>query len=118
MNIRDVAPVFHVSDVERSIAFYRDVLGFSEDFRVGVYAGVKLDGFSLYLSQAGPGNQRVGNGTVYVFCDDVDGYFQDRIAGKDVTVIQPPADQAYGMRDFVLLDPDGNQLSFGQDAPE
>jgi len=119
MKIRDVAPVFHVSDIERSIVFYRDVLGFSEDFRIGVYAGIKLDAFNLHLSQAGPGGpagRPVGGGTVYVFCDDVDGYFRERIAGKDLTVIQPPADQAYGMRDFMLLDPDGNQLSFGREA--
>jgi catechol 2,3-dioxygenase-like lactoylglutathione lyase family enzyme len=118
MKIREVAPVFHVSDIERSIAFYRDVLGFTEDFRIGVYAGIKLDAFSLHLSQAGPegGGRPVGGGTVYIFCDDVDGYFHSRISGKDVTVIQPPADQAYGMRDCVLLDPDGNQLSFGQDV--
>jgi len=112
MRIDYAAPVFHVSDVEASIAFYCNVLGFAEDFRVGTYVGVKLDGFRLHLSQS---DGRVGGGTVYAFCDGVDAYFADRVAGKAVDLVQPPADAPYGMRDFIIRDLDGNQLSFGQD---
>lgn len=113
MRIDHVAPVFHVSDVEAAVAFYRDVLGFAEDFRFGTYVGLKLDVFSLHLSQS---DGRVGGGNVYVFCDDVDSYFANRVTGKVMDVVQPPANAPYGMRDFIIRDPDGNQLSFGQDV--
>ncbi|MBW8881621.1 MAG: VOC family protein [Asticcacaulis sp.] len=113
MRIDRVAPVFHVSDVEASIAFYRDVLGFAEDFRFGDYVGLKLDDFSLHLSQS---DGRVGSGTVYVFCEGVDDYFKVHIDGKAVNLVQAPCDAPYGMRDFIIKDPDGNQLSFGQDT--
>jgi len=115
MRIDRVAPVFHVSYVEASIAFYRDVLGFAEDFRFGTYVGLKLDGFSLHLSQSDGRGRPNGAGTVYVFCEGIDAYFAAHVAGAAVDLVQPPADAPYGMRDFIIKDLDGNQLSFGQD---
>ena len=114
MRIHQVATVFHVTDIESSLRFYKDVLGFTDDFRVGNYVGLKLDGFNLHLSQAGDHGRRVGAGLVYVFCDGVDDYYARRIVGKEVRILQPPADQEYGMRDFVLHDPDGNRICLGQ----
>jgi len=115
MRIDHVAPVFHVADVDASIAFYRDILGFAEDFRFGAYVGLKMEGFSLHLSQSDARERPLGGGNVYVFCDDSDAYFAARIAGKPVDLVQPPCTAPYGMRDFIIKDPDGNQLSFGHD---
>jgi catechol 2,3-dioxygenase-like lactoylglutathione lyase family enzyme len=115
MRIDHVAPVFHVADVDASIAFYRDVLGFDEDFRFGTYVGLKLGDFYLHLSQSDGQGRPIGAGTVYVFCDEVDTFFTDRVAGKAVDLVQAPMNAPYGMRDFIIRDPDGNQLSFGRD---
>jgi uncharacterized glyoxalase superfamily protein PhnB len=42
----------------------------------------------------------------------VDSLYADVIArGADIP--KPPQDYDYGMRDFLLYDPDGNQLTFG-----
>jgi hypothetical protein len=32
-------------------------------------------------------------------------------------VIKAPENYAYGMRDFDVVDPDGNQLTFGMESP-
>jgi catechol 2,3-dioxygenase-like lactoylglutathione lyase family enzyme len=118
MKIASIAPVLHVSDINRSLIFYKDVLGFEEDFHFGAYVGLKAGDFSLHLSQADQNIRPVGGGTVYVFCDEIDSYYKDRIDGAGVRIIQPPANQDYGMRDFIVHDPDGNQISFGQDVSE
>ncbi|GLZ85688.1 hypothetical protein Pres01_17390 [Metapseudomonas resinovorans] len=47
--------VFHVTDIERSIAFYTGPLGFQLDFRFGepaTYAGLSLGPVCLHISAA------------------------------------------------------------------
>ena len=50
MKAQSAAPVFHVSNLDTALKYYKDVLGFREDFRFGQYAGVKLGEFALHLS--------------------------------------------------------------------
>jgi len=86
------ATVFVVSDIEKSLAYYRDVLGFAVTFQYGsptFYACLCRDDVALHLNAAHQTKRLPGNGAVCVFVRDV------------------------GMRDFDVLDPDGNQLVFG-----
>ena len=57
---------------------------------------------------------RVGGGNAYMICDEVDDYYA-RIKTSGAEPKTEPKDAFYGMRDFVIFDPDGNQLSFGCD---
>ncbi|MEM7627448.1 MAG: VOC family protein [Planctomycetota bacterium] len=117
MKINSAAAVFPVSDLDASLRYFTEVLGFSEDFRVDQYAGIKLDGCCLHLSHhSNPNTGEPGTGAVYIFCDEVDGYFAD-IAGRGAATDGEPRDYDYGMRDFIVRDPDGNQLSFGAPTP-
>ena len=53
--LRHVAPVFRVSDLARSIRFYREQLGFALDFSYDdFYASVHRDGCYIHLSCAAP----------------------------------------------------------------
>jgi catechol 2,3-dioxygenase-like lactoylglutathione lyase family enzyme len=50
-----VAPVLQVSDLTRSVAYYRDQLGFDLEFEYeGVYASVLRDGCRIHLNCATP----------------------------------------------------------------
>ena len=120
MRPRHVAPVFQVADLEASLLHYTEVLGFSHDFRFGDYAGVKRGDVCLHLC-GHPIHQRpVGGGTAYVFCaEPVDAYYGELVR-RGANLIAPPKHYAYGMRDFMVTDPDGNHLAFGcksGDAP-
>lgn len=113
MKINSAATVFTVSDLDDALSYYTEVLGFEEDFRFGQYAGIKRDDCYIHLSQQGnPNTGVVGGGSVYCFCDDVDGY-DAKIVARGATAGGEPQDYEYGMRDFITRDPDGNQLSFG-----
>jgi uncharacterized glyoxalase superfamily protein PhnB len=112
MNAQSITPVFQVASVDVALKYYTEVLGFSEDFRFGDYAGVKLGGACIHLSGHSIHDRPVGAGTAYIFCDEVDAYFAD-ITGKGVTAKAEPKDYDYGMRDFLVVDPDGNHLGFG-----
>jgi len=114
MKTLSVIPVFHVKDVDASIHFYTDVLGFVQSFRYGTYVGLKIGSCEIHIcppDDRGPG---IGGGNAYLICDEVDEYFA-KIKAAGATPKSEPADRMYGMRDFVIFDPDGNQLSFGCD---
>jgi uncharacterized glyoxalase superfamily protein PhnB len=43
---------------------------------------------------------------------DVDAVYAE-LAARGARIVKPPQDYDYGMRDFDLIDLDGNQLTFG-----
>jgi uncharacterized glyoxalase superfamily protein PhnB len=112
MKTRGIGPVFQVSNLEDALKYYKEVLGFKEDFRFGAYAGVSSGDACLHLSANRLHQRPVGGGSAFVFCDEVDDYFRE-IKRNGATVKGEPADQPYGMRDFTVLDPDGNHMTFG-----
>ena len=109
-----IIPVFHVADLDASVRFYTEVLGFAQPFRYGTYVGLKRGKCELHICPPDAGNSRIGGGNAYVICDEVDEYFR-QIKAAGSKPVSEPGDRIYGMRDFVVHDPDGNQLSFGCD---
>jgi len=70
----------------------------------------------IHLSGPAAANKRqVGQGSLYIFCDDCDAYYHE-VAARGAQVQAPPKDYEYGMRDFVIEDPDGNLLGIGQET--
>jgi catechol 2,3-dioxygenase-like lactoylglutathione lyase family enzyme len=109
------ATTFHVSNLEASLAYYTKVLGFSQRFRFGDYAGVEYGSIQIHLSGPNSTNKReIGQGGLYIFCDDVDAYYSE-VAPKGARIQSPPKDYEYGMRDFVIEDPDANLVTIGQE---
>lgn len=106
------ATVFRVSNLDASLRQYQEVFGFAEDFRFGDYAGLKYGGIHLHLTQSNVYDRPVGGAAIYIFCDEVDGYFAV-LEKRGVPVKSEPKSHPYGMRDFVISDLDGNLLSFG-----
>ena len=112
MKTQGIGPVFQVSDLNNALMYYKEVLGFEEDFQFGAYAGVSHGDACVHLCAHQIQQRPVGGGTAFVFCDEVDDYFQ-QVKKNGAIVKVEPADQPYGMRDFIVLDPDGNHLNFG-----
>jgi catechol 2,3-dioxygenase-like lactoylglutathione lyase family enzyme len=113
------ATVFIVKDMVKSIEHYRDALGFSVTFQYGnptFYACLCRDEVALHLLAAHETSKRLpGNGGICVFVKDVDGVHAE-LAARGAKVIKPPQDYDYGMRDFDVVDLDGNQLTFGMES--
>ena len=111
------ATVFTVRDIAASIAHYRDVLGFDVTFEYGkptFYACLCREDVALHLIDATRTERLPGNGAICIFVKDVDRLYND-LRERKARVVKEPQTYPYGMRDFDVLDPDGNQLVFGME---
>ena len=112
------ATVFVVSNMGKSIAHYRDALGFTVTFEYGnpiYYACLCRDEVALHLLAAQETKRLAGNGGICIFVSDVDRLHADLVA-RGANVIKAPQDYPYGMRDFDVVDLDGNHLTFGMES--
>jgi catechol 2,3-dioxygenase-like lactoylglutathione lyase family enzyme len=118
-----IVPVIKCSDLRRSLGFYTEVLDFErkwpgqdDELALGVVDLVR-DGAEIQLSRhSGDG---VFGSLCRVFVDDVDERYETfRRRGLDTTkrpespIHTAPVDQTWGLREFALTDPDGNNLCF------
>ena len=112
------ATVFVVSDIAASLAYYRDVLGFEVTFEYGQppsYACLCRDEVGLHLLAAAATKRLPGHGGLCVFVRDVDRIYGE-VSGRGARLLNRPEDRDYGMRDFDVVDLDGNQLTFGKES--
>jgi catechol 2,3-dioxygenase-like lactoylglutathione lyase family enzyme len=109
------ATVFVVSDISASLAYYRDVLGFAVTFEYGEplsYVCLCRDEVALHLLVAAATKRLPGQGALCVFVRDVDQIYAE-VSARGARLLNRPEDRDYGMRDFDVVDADGNQLTFG-----
>jgi catechol 2,3-dioxygenase-like lactoylglutathione lyase family enzyme len=105
-------PVLCVADVDRSVDFYVNQLGFTRAWSYDeegkpLVAQVDRQGCALILSSQWPG--KVGNALMFISLDvDVLNAFRAELEGKGVKV----EDGYWGYRLMVVHDLDGNELYF------
>jgi uncharacterized glyoxalase superfamily protein PhnB len=112
------ATVFVVNDVPESIKHYSEALGFKVTFEYGnptFYACMCRDEVALHLLAARETKRLPGNGGICVFVNDVDKVHAE-LNTHGANVIKPPQNYDYGMRDFDVVDLDGNHLTFGMES--
>ena len=111
---RSIAPILQVADLDRSIDFWKRVMAFDVAWIAGgepaSIASFCRD--QIYLMVRVEKNPRPCD--IYIEVDGIDEYFR-RVSDAGVNVVHPLADRDYGMRDGRVEDPDGNQISLGQE---
>jgi catechol 2,3-dioxygenase-like lactoylglutathione lyase family enzyme len=117
-----IAPVLRVPDLKRSLAFYRDQLGFDLDFIYEAsYAGVSRDDCHIHLRCASPAPRDQAALAREEFIDASIGVqnaeaLAATFKSAGVTFAQPLRQMPYGI-EFYVRDPDGYVLGFVQPAP-
>ena len=121
-----ITPNLLVSNVERSLAFYTEVLGFARGMTVPeqspfVFAAVTSGPVEIFLNDRSTtakespqmASLAIGGGnTMFVEVESNDA-LHDRIE-PHVQIVMPIVTQWYGMREFAITDPDGYVITFAQ----
>jgi predicted enzyme related to lactoylglutathione lyase len=117
-----ISPVLLVADLDRSVAYFRDRLG----FECAVYgeppnfATASRDEATILLALTDQPERIVPHWHIvdktwnaYIRVDDADAIYeevQQRGAAIDYTIYDAP----HGFREFGVQDPDGHDIAFGQ----
>ena len=120
-----------VHDPEQALAFYRDVLGLElrndvarEDFRWITVGAASQPGVAIVLTNYLNGSPADGDALaalvakgalngVHFHTDDLDATFE-KLRASGVEIVQEPAEQFWGTRDFAVRDPSGNLVRIDQ----
>ena len=129
-SFKKLTPNLIVASVERSLAFYADVLGFERGMTVPeqspfVFASVTGGSVEIFFNDAataikeypGFGGRPLGaTATMFIELEEsgekIDAV-HDRLRSR-VRVTMPLVTQFYGMREFAIEDPDGYVITFAQ----
>lgn len=113
--IRSMA-VLGVADMGRSLAYYKDALGFSAATwgEPPTFAIMQRGTVSIALALVADGRPAVSrNWAAYIHVQDVDRLYAELVA-LGVAIPHAPETRFYNCREFVVDDPDGHVIAFGQ----
>ena len=106
-------PVINTNDFSKAVDFYTGILGFEKVFELGQYAGLELGGTMIHLNgtldewSSLPTSARIDVIGVDVFYEKIRGV-------APIKSDEPLQDMPFGVRQFSVLDPDGNRITFCQ----
>jgi len=102
-------PILRVGDLQTSVDYYVNVLGFKVDFHE-IIASVSRDRCAIFLAEGDQGNA----GTwVWIGVNDVDSLYEECRA-KGARIRQPPTNFPWAC-ELQVEDPDGNVLRLGSE---
>ncbi|HTA38303.1 MAG TPA: VOC family protein [Candidatus Acidoferrales bacterium] len=117
MKLSKLTPLLRVADLDATIAFYHDVLGFTCLNRMDGWALMANGGVELMIALPNahePFDGAALTGSLYFLDDDVDATYESI---KDrVDIVYPIETFDYGMREFAIRDNNGYCLQFGREA--
>jgi len=119
MKLENIHPVLAVNDIDDTIRFYRDVLGFACVNRLDSWAALSRDNVEVMISLPNahePFEKPTLTGSIYFNTTDVDALWQ-QIKDK-ARVVYPIENFFYGMREFAIRDNNGYILQFGQEISD
>lgn len=116
-----IAPEFFVPDVDAAVAFYIDVFGYTllrKEGEPATFAIGHINGATIMFMHdrwyTGPRAELDGRGSgldIRVIVPDVD-VMHARVQAAGLQIMHALGDRDYGLRDFIVRDPNGFRLRF------
>jgi len=120
MKLQALTPILWTKNLQETIAFYENILGFTSESNFPNFAVLRRDNAEIMfvLPTGEPGDKAFFpkpqlTGSIYIFMQHVDEFWKSI---KDKAVIKSSiCDREYLMRDFSILDNNGYEIVFGED---
>lgn len=105
-------PILRVANLDASVDYYVERLGFQIQWRSDPLASVRRDGASLMLCEGDQGNA----GTwVWIAASDVDELYAE-LRARGAQLRHAPTNYPWGSRECQVTDPDRHVLRFGSES--
>jgi catechol 2,3-dioxygenase-like lactoylglutathione lyase family enzyme len=104
-------PELPCDDVAAAVAYYRDVLGFRINYQQHDLGVMDRDAVTVVLIART--QRHTGIGSAYVYIEDADALYAE-LRAKGANLQDEPVSHPWGLRDFGVLDLEGNRIVFGQ----
>lgn len=109
--LRKIMPAFPCANVPEAVKYYIEVLGFSVNYQQHDLGVMDRDEIRLLLVQGTEAN--TGTGSCCIYIKNADELYAELLS-KGAHVLGEPVSQPWGLRDFAILDKDGNRIDFAQ----
>ncbi len=104
-------PELPFDNVSAAVIYYRDVLGFRINYQQHDLGVMDRDQVTILLIARTDRHKGIGSAEFYVA--DADALYAE-LRAKGANLQGEPVSHPWGLRDFRLLDPEGNRLTFAQ----
>jgi catechol 2,3-dioxygenase-like lactoylglutathione lyase family enzyme len=116
-NVQKISPMLAVADMEETLAFYHDVLGFTAVMKSPEYAIVERDGQTIHFMKAA--SEEVmrcvrGHTEIYIEISGIDSLWEHVKTFKHRFGIRDLFDRDYGLTEFHIHDPNGCLVFVGE----
>lgn len=109
--LKKIMPELPLDDVPAGVDYYKNILGFQINYQqhdIGV-----MDRDAVRVLLVARTQRHTGIGSAYVYVSDADALHEE-LRSKGARVQGEPVSHPWGLRDFQVLDPEGNRITFGQ----
>jgi catechol 2,3-dioxygenase-like lactoylglutathione lyase family enzyme len=109
--MRQALPELPCDDVAAAVAYYRDVLGFKVNYQQHDLGVMDRDAITILLISRTERHTGIGSFEVYI--DDADALYAE-LSKQGANIQTQPVSRPWGLRDFCILDCEGNRITFAQ----
>jgi catechol 2,3-dioxygenase-like lactoylglutathione lyase family enzyme len=114
---KKISPMLAVADMDETILFYQNVLGFSPTMRSPEYSIMERDGQTIHFQKAA--SEEVlkcvrGHTEIYIEVSGIDSLWEHVKAFKNRYKIRDLFDREYGMTEFHIGDPNDCLVFVGE----
>jgi catechol 2,3-dioxygenase-like lactoylglutathione lyase family enzyme len=109
--LRRFLPALPLSDVAAGIAYYRRTLGFRINYAQNDLGVMDRDDVTLLLIART--ERHTGIGACEAYVRDADALYAE-LSSRGADIQGPPVSRPWGLREFRVRDPEGNEITFAQ----